>query len=314
MKKLSVMSSPRTQPSWALTDTPLPSFPHVCCSLILIHMPGLFLIYTTANATASGDWEEAYAKAQKFVAKLTIDEKADIVTGQPGPCVGNIVAIPRLGFPGLCLQDGPLSIRVADYASVFAAGVTVASTWDRDLLYERGYAMGQEFKAKGAHIALSPVAGPLGRSAYAGRNWEGFAADPYLTGVAMEKTIRGHQDAGVQATAKHFIGNEQETQRNPTYDPNGTVTDVIQEAVSANIDDRTMHELYLWPFANAVRAQAASFMCAYQRLNGSYACENSKALNGLLKEELGFQGYVMSDWGGTHSGTLVSPRSRVVSI
>ncbi|CAG7917988.1 unnamed protein product [Penicillium olsonii] len=259
-------------------------------------------VLPSPNATASGEWEDAYAKAQKFVAKLTIEEKADMVTGQPGPCVGNIVAIPRLGFSGLCLQDGPLAIRVADYASVFAAGVTVASTWDRDLLYERGYAMGQEFKAKGAHIALSPVAGPLGRSAYAGRNWEGFAADPYLTGVAMERTIRGHQDAGVQATAKHFIGNEQETQRNPTYDSNGTLTDVIQEALSSNIDDRTMHELYLWPFANAVRAQAASFMCAYQRLNGSYACENSKALNGLLKEELGFQGYVMSDWGGTHSG------------
>ncbi|KAG0156023.1 hypothetical protein PDIDSM_3199 [Penicillium digitatum] len=240
-------------------------------------------VLPSPNATASGDWEEAYAKARKFVAKLTIDEKADMVTGQPGPCVGNIVAIPRLGFPGLCLQDGPLSIRVADYASVFAAGVTVASTWDRDLLYERGYAMGQEFKAKGAHIALSPVAGPLGRSAYAGRNWEGFAADPYLTGVAMERTIRGHQDAGVQATAKHFIGNEQETQRNPTYNPNGTVTDVIQEAVSSNIDDRTMHELYLWPFANGSALRLLA-LCA------------------LTNEELGFQGYVMSDWGGTHSG------------
>ncbi|KAJ5762477.1 uncharacterized protein N7511_005859 [Penicillium nucicola] len=259
-------------------------------------------VLPSPNATGSGGWDEAFSRAQEFVAKLTIEEKADMVTGQPGPCVGNIVAIPRLGFPGLCLQDGPLAIRVADYASVFAAGVTVASTWDRDLLYKRGYAMGQEFKAKGAHIALSPVAGPLGRSAYAGRNWEGFAADPYLTGVAMERTIRGHQDAGVQATAKHFIGNEQETQRNPTFDSNGTLTDVIQEAVSSNIDDRTMHELYLWPFANAVRARAASFMCSYQRLNGSYACENSKALNGLLKEELGFQGYVMSDWGGTHSG------------
>ncbi|KAJ5110220.1 Glycoside hydrolase family 3 [Penicillium argentinense] len=259
-------------------------------------------IYPSPNATSSINWEEAFARAQEFVAKLTVDEKADMVTGQPGPCVGNIVAIPRLGFRGLCLQDGPLAIRVADYASVFPAGVTVASTWDRDLFYARGYAMGQEFKAKGAHIALSPVAGPLGRSAYAGRNWEGFAADPYLTGVAMEKTIRGHQDAGVQATAKHFVGNEQETQRNPTFDSNGTLTDVIQESISSNIDDRTMHELYLWPFANAVRAQAASFMCSYQRLNGSYACENSKALNGLLKEELGFQGYVMSDWGGTHSG------------
>ncbi|KAL4876520.1 putative beta-glucosidase G [Aspergillus karnatakaensis] len=258
-------------------------------------------VLPSPNATGDG-WEEAFARAQDFVSQLTLDEKADMVTGQYGPCVGNIVAIPRLNFPGLCLQDGPLSIRVADYASVFPAGVTAASTWDRKILYERGYAMGEEFKAKGAHILLGPVAGPLGRSAYSGRNWEGFAADPYLTGVAMEETIRGHQDAGVQATAKHFIGNEQETQRNPTFDPNGTVTDVIQEALSSNIDDRTMHELYLWPFANAARAKVASFMCAYQRLNGSYACENSKALNGLLKHELGFQGYVMSDWGGTHSG------------
>jgi beta-glucosidase len=246
-----------------------------------------------------GGWEEAITKAKAFVAQLTLDEKADMVTGQAGPCVGNIVAIPRLGFNGLCLHDGPLAIRVADYASVFQAGVSAAATWDKDILYQRGLAMGQEFKAKGAHVALSPVAGPLGRSAYSGRNWEGFSPDPYLTGVAMEQTIRGHQDAGVQATPKHFILNEQETMRNPTYDGNGNV-DV--EALSSNVDDRTLHELYLWPFANAVRAKAASMMCAYQRINGSYACENSKVLNGILKTELGFQGYVMSDWGATHSG------------
>ncbi|GAQ05079.1 probable beta-glucosidase G [Aspergillus lentulus] len=263
------------------------------------HSPAVF---PSPNATGAGGWHAAFVKAQRFVAELTLEEKADMVTGQPGPCVGNIVAIPRLGFNGLCLQDGPLGIRVADYASVFSAGVTAASTWDRDILYERGFAMGQEFRAKGAHIALSPVAGPLGRSAYGGRNWEGFAADPYLTGVAMERTIQGIQDAGVQATAKHYIGNEQETQRNPSYDYSGSTPEIKQEAISSNIDDRTMHELYHWPFANAVRAKVASVMCSYQRLNGSYACQNSKALNGLLKEELGFQGYVMSDWGGTHSG------------
>jgi len=94
-----------------------------------------------------------------------------MVTGQAGPCVGNIVAVPRLNFSGLCLQDGPLAIRVADYASVFSAGVSAGATWDKDLMYERGLAMGREFKAKGAHVALGPVAGPLGRSAYAGRNW-----------------------------------------------------------------------------------------------------------------------------------------------
>lgn len=151
-----------------------------------------------------------------------------------------------------------------------------------------------------------PVSGPLGRSGYAGRNWEGFAADPYLTGVAMEETITGMQDVGVQSCAKHFIAYEQETQRNPTYpytsDSSISNTEVTQESVSSNVDDRTLHELYLWPFANAVHAKVASIMCAYNRVNGSYACQNSKIQNGLLKEELGFQGYVMSDWGGTHSG------------
>jgi beta-glucosidase len=118
----------------------------------------------------------------------------------------------------------------------------------------------------------------------------------------MEETIRGIQENGVQACAKHWVAYEQETQRNPTTF-NGSITGaILQESVSSNLDDRTMHELYMWPFANAVRAGVASIMCSYNRINGSYACENSKALNGLLKEELGFQGYVMSDWGGTHSG------------
>lgn len=145
---------------------------------------------------------------------------------------------------------------------------------------------------------LGPVAGPLGRSGYGGRNWEGFSPEPYLTGEMMAETIEGAQGMGLQACVKHYIGNEQETQRNPSTSDNGTTID----AVSANIDDRTMHELYLWPFANAVKSGASSVMCSYQRVNGSYSCQNSKTLNGLLKDELGFQGYVMSDWGGTHSG------------
>jgi beta-glucosidase len=142
----------------------------------------------------------------------------------------------------------------------------------------------------------------MGRSAYSGRNWEGFSPDAYFTGVAMEKTILAVQETGVQACAKHFIANEQETQRNPTWAENGTITDVAFEAISSNLDDRTLHEQYLWPFANAVRAKVASMMCAYQRINGTYACQHSKLQNGILKGELGFQGYVMSDWGATHSG------------
>ena len=157
--------------------------------------------------------------------------------------------------------------------------------------------MGHEFKGKGSHIALGPVVGPLGRSPFGGRNWEGFSPDSYLSGVAVEETVKGMQDAGVQACTKHYILNEQESQRNPTR-YNGTSV----EAVSHNVDDRTMHETYLWPFANAVRAGTASIMCSYNRINGSYGCQNSKTLNGILKDELAFQGYVMSDWGATHAG------------
>ncbi|XP_014551603.1 glycoside hydrolase family 3 protein [Bipolaris victoriae FI3] len=258
-------------------------------------------VYPSPKISGAGGWEMGLEKAKAFVAQLTLEEKADMVTGQAGPCVGNIVAIPRLGFPGLCLHDGPLAIRVADYASVFSAGVSAGATWDKDLMYERGYAMGEEFRAKGAHVFLGPVAGPLGRSAYAGRNWEGFSSDPYLSGVAMEKTILASQDAGVQACPKHWIGNEQEIMRNPTYRKDDN-TEQAQAAISSNIDDRTMHELYMWPFANAIKARAASVMCSYQRINGSYGCQNSASQNGLLKGELGFQGYIMSDWGATHSG------------
>lgn len=141
------------------------------------------------------------------------------------------------------------------------------------------------------------MAGPLGRSPWGGRNWEGFSPDPYLTGVAIDLTIRATQEIGVQATVKHLIGNEQETQRKPTL-----IDGVMVDAVSSNIDDRTMHELYLWPFADAVHAGVSSVMCSYNRVNGSYGCENSKLVNDLLKGELCFEGYVSSDFFATRSG------------
>lgn len=106
------------------------------------------------------------------------------------------------------------------------------------------------------------------------------------------------QSVGVQACIKHYILNEQETHRSSTTAPNGTTV----AAMTSNVDDRTMHELYLWPFADTIKAGVASVMCSYNRINQTYGCENSKSLNGLLKDELGFQGYVMSDWQATHSG------------
>ncbi|KAI8953111.1 glycoside hydrolase family 3 protein [Xylaria longipes] len=243
----------------------------------------------SAPSAADLDWAAAYTKANAALAKLSSSDKINIVTGVgwgKGPCVGNTPAISSVGYPQLCLQDGPLGVRYGKSVNAFTPGIQAASTWDRTLIRERGTFMGEETKGCGIHVLLGPVAGPLGKNPRGGRNWEGFGADPYLQGIAMAETIQGMQGAGIQATAKHYILNEQELNR---------------ETMSSTVDDRTMHELYLWPFADAVHANVASFMCSYNKINGTWACENDGILNKLLKQELGFQGYVMTDWNAQHS-------------
>lgn len=158
--------------------------------------------------------------------------------------------------------------------------------------------MGVEHRGKGIDVQLGPVVGPLGRNPKGGRNWEGFSPDPVLSGVAVAETIRGIQDAGVVACTKHYIMNEQEHFRQPgNFEDDGFV-----DALSSNLDDKTLHELYLWPFADAVRAGTGSIMCAYNKINNSQACQNSYLQNYILKGELGFQGFIMSDWDAQHSG------------
>ncbi|KAI0164574.1 glycoside hydrolase family 3 protein [Xylariaceae sp. FL1272] len=247
--------------------------------------------FKTDNAprAAALDWAAAYTKANAALAKLSASDKINIVTGvgwNKGPCVGNTPAISSVGYPQLCLQDGPLGVRYAKSVNAFTPGIQAASTWDKALIRERGQFMAEEAKGVGVHVLLGPVAGPLGKNAAGGRNWEGFGADPYLQGIAMSETIQGMQGAGVQATAKHYILNEQELNR---------------ETMSSSVDDRTMHELYLWPFADAVHANVASVMCSYNKINGTWACENEGTMDKLLKQELGFQGYVMTDWNAQHT-------------
>jgi len=152
---------------------------------------------------------------------------------------------------------------------------------------QRGEAMGAEFRGKGVNVALGPMMN-LERAPAAGRNWEGFGADPFLSGEGAFETVTGLQSQGVQATAKHFVNNEQEHFRTTS---------------SSDVDDRTQHELYTLPFLRSVQAGVAAVMCSYNQINSTYACENDKTLNGILKVEFGFQGYVMSDWGATHSTT-----------
>ena len=242
-----------------------------------------------AAPTGTAAWVAAHSSAAAALAKMSQQDKINMVTGggwDKGPCVGNTPAIGSVNYPQLCLQDGPLGIRFGTGTTAFTPGIQAASTWDIELMRQRGAYLGAEAKGCGVHVLLGPAAGALGKIPHGGRNWEGFGVDPYLAGIAMAETIEGIQSSGVQACAKHYIVNEQEEGR---------------ETMSSNVDDRTMHELYLWPFADAVHSNVASVMCSYNKVNGSWACENDKAQNGLLKTELGFQGFIVSDWNAQHT-------------
>ncbi|KAJ6095221.1 hypothetical protein N7486_005967 [Penicillium sp. IBT 16267x] len=231
---------------------------------------------------------------------MTNEEKNNLTYGYTSTtngCSGNSGGAPRLGFPGLCLQDSENGVRGTDMVNGYPSGIHVGAAWNSELSYQRASYMGAEFKAKGVNVALGPVIGPSGRIARGGRNWEGSSNDPYLSGALAAETIRGLQE-NVIACVKHLIGYEQETSRNPPL----LLTDSYNQSVSSNIDDKTMHEQYLWSFQDVVKAGAGAMMCSYNRINNSYACQNSKSLNGLLKGELGFQGFVVTDWSAQHSG------------
>ncbi|OQD80752.1 hypothetical protein PENANT_c033G08775 [Penicillium antarcticum] len=257
-------------------------------------------VYPSPEGTGSGSWASAYQKAKEFVGKLTPEEKVNLTAGisVDNGCSGNIGSVEHLGFPGFCVSDAGNGLRGTDFVSSWPSGIHVGASWNKKLAKQRAAHMGAEFRRKGVNLLLGPVVGPIGRVVESGRNWEGFSTDPYLTGALVYETVDGIQSAGVGASTKHYIANEQETNRNPGQNSQGEAV----AAVSSNIDDKTMHELYLWPFQDAVLAGSASIMCSYQRINNSYGCQNSKTLNGLLKTELGFQGYVVTDWGAQHAG------------
>ncbi|KAJ0368295.1 hypothetical protein COL154_002575 [Colletotrichum chrysophilum] len=221
------------------------SFPDIIIGIGIFLSVGVEASLADRNSTK---WNEAIGKAEILVSKLNLTEKATFVTGKlpigGAPCIGNILPINHADFKEICMQDGPNGINIADLVSVFPAGLTVAASWDKDLMFQRAKAIGQEFRGKGINIALGPSSGPFGRHALGGRNWEGFSVDPYLSGVAMEQTVLGIQSM----------------------------------------------------------AGTTSIMCSYNRVNGTYVCENKYLLKSVLRDEMGFDGYVISDWFATHSG------------
>lgn len=207
--------------------------------------------YSVRLGAGYGNWSDAYDKARAFVCNLTLTEKVNLTTqtGTSATYSYQLGIIPRVGFRGLALDDSPTGVRGTDLNSAFAAGLNLAMSWDRELMYQQSYANGKEHKDKGVNIAYAPVAGPLGRAPEGGRNWEGYSPDPYLSGVAFGQSIAGMQAGGTIAVGKHFILYEQEHYRQvDEWNAYGIASFNITEPYSSNCDDRTLHELYLFPW------------------------------------------------------------------
>jgi beta-glucosidase len=246
---------------------------------------------TWRNAALSPD-----ARARDLLGRLTLEEKvslchADGTFTSPG--------LPRFGVPKLWMSDGPQGVReeiqpqtwasagrTDDFATALPAGIALAATFDPEQARAFGNVIGQEARARGKNIMLCPGLNIM-RTPLNGRNSEYFGEDPFLAARMAVGFVEGVQQNGVAACAKHFALNNQENNRS---------------SVNVRVDDRTMHEIYLPAFKAAVtEGHVWSVMTAYNRVNGVYCSENRTLLMDILKGDWGFQGLVMTDWGGAHS-------------
>jgi beta-glucosidase len=226
-------------------------------------------------------------RVQQVVARMTLDEKIAMVHGAGGSAyTGYIPGDTRLCIPALKMQDGPVGVRMNDTTQLPSAA-NLAASFDPAMAKQYGAVIGAEDKAKGVDVDLGPTVNIV-RDPRWGRAFESYSEDPYLTGQIGAADINGIQSKGVMAQVKHYAVYNQETYRNTPAD------DVI-------IDDRAVREIYTSAFGTIVKkSNPSSAMCSYSTINGVYACENAY-LNGILKDEFGFQGFITSDWGATHS-------------
>ena len=227
------------------------------------------------------------SRIDDLLKQLTLDEKISMLAGAD---LWHSVAVPRLGIPQFKTTDGPNGVRGAggNMASPSVAtpvGIALGATWNPELVEKVGNVLADEVKAKGSHILLAPTVN-IHRTPIAGRNFECYSEDPFLSGMMASAYIKGIQDKGVGACIKHFVANDQEYER---------------FSMSSEVDERTLREIYLEPFRIAIRrSNPWAVMSAYNRINGTYACEYDHALLEILKDEWGYDGIVISDWFGTY--------------
>ncbi len=228
---------------------------------------------------------------KKIVSQMTLEEKASLCSGLD---FWRLKGVEHLGVPSIMVTDGPHGLRKPTGgndvvglnesvpATCFPTASALAATWNRDLIYQVGEAIGEECLAEKVNAVLGPGAN-IKRSPLCGRNFEYFSEDPYLTGEIAKSHINGVQSKGVGTSLKHYAVNNQEYRR---------------MVIDAVVDERALREIYLAGFEIAVKgAQPWTVMCAYNKVNGTYCCENKYLLTDILKEEWGHEGLVVTDWG-----------------
>lgn len=231
-------------------------------------------------------------KATALVAQMTLEEKALLLSGDGW---WRTHRVDRLQIPSICMTDGPHGLRKVEGeglglstsvpATCFPTASALASSWDTELIRQVGTALAEEAQASDVQILLGPGVN-MKRSPLGGRNFEYFSEDPVLAGKMAAAYIEGVQSEGVGTSLKHYAANNQEFER---------------MATSSNLDERTLHEIYLPAFEIAVKeAQPWSVMAAYNPVNGVYATENNLLLQDILRSRWGFEGFVVSDWGAVH--------------
>ena len=250
------------------------------------------VLITAMYSEAQPVTPEHEARARDLVERMTLEEKIDYIGGYN---TFFIRPIERLGIPEIRMADGPQGVRNDSSAqligrdkksTLYPCGMAAAATWDRTLVRQMGVGIGQDARARGVHILLGPGVN-IYRSPLCGRNFEYFGEDPYLVSETAVSMVAGIQSQGVMACAKHFAANNQEWDR---YN------------VSSDVDERTLHEIYLPSFEKSIRrAGMGAVMSGYHLVNSVHASEYGYLNVEVLRRRWGFKGILMSDWGGTYS-------------
>jgi beta-glucosidase len=252
--------------------------------MFLKKSPALVLLCATLRFAAAQDAPiyknpsaPVEARVEDLLKRIPPEEKIKMLGGAT---TFTLYGDAALGIPTIKMSDGPDGVRCYGPSTAYPAGLPLAAAWDTDLAHQTGVAIGRDARSRGVHILLAPGM-DLYRSPMGGRNFEYLGEDPLLAGSIASGYIGGVQSQGVAATAKHYLGNEQE------YD---------RHNLNTQMDERTLRELYLKPFAMCVKSGVWCVMDSYNPLNGTHATQNGWLNNTLLKGELGFRGLVMSDW------------------